>query len=153
MIGASWLVPEYLPAFSCKTLYRQPFWDINSIRTIPMDSNGLFAELRPLLHQFEEHLSVLHDQEDNYYLNTPPTAGNKKAEFFGAVQIKKSYVAFHLMPVYYYPDLLDPISQELRSRMQGKSCFNFKELDKDLVAELGTLTQKAFDTYKALGKV
>ncbi len=57
--------------------------------------------------------------------------------FFGAAVIKKNYVSFHLMPVYVHPDLLEGISDGLRKRMQGKSCFNFKALDEDTLAEFG----------------
>ena len=41
--------------------------------------------------------------------------------FAAAVQIKKSYVSFHLMPVYANPALLDSLSPALRKRMQGKA--------------------------------
>ncbi len=115
--------------------------------------NETFDKLKALLKRYEENLTLLHDNADNYYLNTPISDTNKKSEFFGAVQIKKSYVAFHLMPVYYYPNLLDNISQDLKDRMQGKSCFNFKEIDDKLYKELSTLTKKAFDMYKSLKKV
>ena len=37
------------------------------------------------------------------------------------------------MPVYMFPDLLDGISPELRRRMQGKSCFNFKKAESALL--------------------
>ncbi|MCB0448283.1 MAG: hypothetical protein KDD03_12400, partial [Gelidibacter sp.] len=80
-----------------------------------MDNSKTFEKLKSILNQFELNLSVLHDKADNYYLNTPTTESNKKAEFFGAVQIKKSYIAFHLMPIYYYPNLLDNTSQELKN--------------------------------------
>ena len=118
-----------------------------------MDSNTTFKKLKTILTQFESHLSVLHDKTDNYYLNTPTSESNKKPTFFGAVQIKKSYVAFHLMPIYYYPELLESISEELKNRMQGKSCFNFKEIDHILFTELNSLTKIAFEKYKALNKV
>jgi len=118
-----------------------------------MDNKRIFEKLKTILNQFEVGLSVQNDKSDNYYLNTPITQSNKKAEFFGAVQIKKSYVAFHLMPVYYHPEMLDNTSQELKKRMQGKSCFNFKEMDDNLFAELNTLTKTAFEKYKALNKV
>jgi hypothetical protein len=113
----------------------------------------IFTKLKKLLQVYEANLTVLHDKEDNYYLNTTVSEKNKKPEFFAAVQIKKSYVAYHLMPVYYYPQLLDSISQDLRARMQGKSCFNFKEIDEKLYKELGTLTKKAFQHYKSLNKI
>lgn len=118
-----------------------------------MDSDKIFTALKSLLEQYEPNLSVLHNKSDNYYLNTPTTETNRKAEFFGAVQIKKSYVAFHLMPIYYYPELLDNISQELKNRMQGKSCFNFKDKDDKLFAELNSLTKSSFDKYKSLNKI
>jgi hypothetical protein len=33
------------------------------------------------------------------------------------------------------------MSPELKRRMQGKSCFNFKQVDKKLFKELNTLTR------------
>jgi hypothetical protein len=118
-----------------------------------MDSNSIFTQLKSYLAQYEKSLSVLHDKSDNYYLNTPTTMTNKKPEFFGAVQVKKSYVAYHLMPIYYYPELLDTISQELKKKMQGKSCFNFKENDEKLFEELKSLTKISFEKYKSIKKV
>ncbi|MEM6317261.1 MAG: hypothetical protein AAF960_06300 [Bacteroidota bacterium] len=102
---------------------------------------------------YESALSVKHDKSDNYYLNTQPNETNKKPAFFGAVQIKKSYVAFHLMPLYCHPELLDDVSPELKKKMQGKSCFNFKTIDDQLFTELEGLTKTAFDKYKAEKKI
>jgi hypothetical protein len=48
--------------------------------------------------------------------------------------------AFHLFPVYVFPDLLTGISPELKKRMHGKSCFNFTKVDEALFAELARLT-------------
>ncbi|HSQ25437.1 MAG TPA: hypothetical protein VLN44_13520, partial [Pyrinomonadaceae bacterium] len=53
----------------------------------------------------------------------------------------KNYVSFYLMSVYASPDLLKTMSPELKRRMQGKSCFNFKEVDRKLFGELKTLTK------------
>jgi len=118
-----------------------------------MDSDKIFAKLKIILEHYEPSITVLHNKSDNYYLNTPTNDKSKRAEFFCAVQIKKSYVAFHLMPIYYYPELLDNISQELKNKMQGKSCFNFKDTDDNLFAELSSLTKSSFDKYKSLKKV
>jgi hypothetical protein len=63
------------------------------------------------------------------------------------VQLKKNYVSYHLMPIYTDPSLLDEISDALRARMQGKSCFNFTSVDENLFAELGTLTATATAAY------
>jgi len=118
-----------------------------------MNSDRIFTALKSILEQYEPHLSVVHNKSDNYYLNTPITATAKKAEFFGAVQIKKSYVAYHLMPIYYYPELLESISEELKNHMQGKSCFNFNEVDEKLFMELNELTKSCYEKYKAVGKI
>ncbi len=48
------------------------------------------------------------------------------------------------MPVYVNPALLEAISPELRKRMQGKSCFNFKTIDMQLFEELAALTYVAY---------
>ena len=58
-----------------------------------------------------------------------------------AVRKGKAYVSFHLMSVYAYPKLLQDISPELKKRMQGKACFNFKAVDEKLFKELAKLTK------------
>lgn len=63
--------------------------------------------------------------------------------WFGTVTIKKSYVAYHLMPLYKDPALADGLSDALTKRRQGKTCFNFKTVDEQLFAELQTLTRAA----------
>ena len=67
--------------------------------------------------------------------------------WFGAVRIGKAYVSYHLMPVYSHPKLAKTISPALKARMQGKSCFNFKNLDADLLEELRCLTAEAARLY------
>lgn len=118
-----------------------------------MDSDNIFNKLKSILQTHENELSILHNKIDNYYLNTKINDRNKKPEFFGAVQIKKSYIAYHLMPIYCFPELLDTISDELKSKMQGKSCFNFKEIDEKLFEELKNLTKICFEKYKSIHKI
>jgi hypothetical protein len=66
---------------------------------------------------------------------------NKQPLCFGGVRLGKNYVSFYLMTVYASPDLLKAMSPELKKRMQGKSCFNFKEVDQQLFSELKTITK------------
>ena len=66
---------------------------------------------------------------------------NKQPLCFGGVRLGKSYVSFYLMTVYVSPDLLKGMSPELKQRMQGKSCFNFKTVDQQLFTELKTITK------------
>jgi len=57
------------------------------------------------------------------------------------------------MPVYVHPDLLDEIDPALRMRMQGKSCFNFKEVDEGLFAALGELIDRSAARFTADGRI
>jgi hypothetical protein len=52
------------------------------------------------------------------------------------------------MPVYMYPDLLSNISPELKKHMQGKSCFNFKKVEPELLKELSDLTKKGAERFQ-----
>jgi hypothetical protein len=52
------------------------------------------------------------------------------------------------MPVYAFPELLDPISPGLKKRMQGKSCFNFTSVDEKLFNELAELTERGYERFK-----
>ena len=56
-------------------------------------------------------------------------------------------VSFHLMPVYASPELLMKMSPELKKRMQGKSCFNFKSVEETLFKELARLTSVGFTRF------
>ncbi len=111
----------------------------------PLDFDAVFDRLRAVLARHAPDMIVVHDTPGNYYLDTPINGPNKKPLFFGAVQIKKNYVSYHLMPVYMYPDLLDGLSDNLKKRMQGKSCFNFKRVDEPLLDELSALTDLGFE--------
>ncbi len=106
-----------------------------------------FDTLKGIVQVYSEHLAIVHDKLDHFYLNTKSTDGKDKGEFFAAVRIKKNYVAFHLMPIYYYPELIDDISPDLRKKMQGKSCFNFKSINSSLIKELVGLSESSFQTY------
>jgi hypothetical protein len=115
------------------------------------DFDGAFTALREILRPYAAHLVVKQDEPDVYYLDAPPTDRAPKGTFFGAVQVKKAYVSYHLMPVYIFPELLDGASPELRKRMQGKSCFNFKRLEPELFGELAELTRAGFGRYGSDG--
>jgi hypothetical protein len=110
---------------------------------------AVFLRLKDLLLPFAPHLLVTTDGPTGYSLNTPYAEQYKKELFFGAVQIKKNYVSYYLMPVYVFPDLLGDLSPRLKKRMQGKSCFNFTNLDGEIVAELARLTERGFERFRA----
>lgn len=103
---------------------------------------SVFQRLKTILQRYEASFILKADEPGNYYLETAYSPKYRKELFVGAVQIKKNYVSYHLMPVYMYPDLLEGISPELKKRMQGKSCFNFRAIDDKQVEELARLTEQ-----------
>ena len=113
----------------------------------------VFAELRKVMAPYAAKLAATRDDDEELYVDTAHIQKNKKPLFFGAVQIKKSYVSFHLMPVYLKPELLASTSAELKARMQGKSCFNFSALEPALFKELAVLTKASYASYKEHGFV
>ena len=117
------------------------------------DFASVFKELRAILAPYAKGLSTMEDTETAFYVDTKHIQKNKSPLFFSAVQIKKSFVSFHLMPVYVQPALLETISPELKKRMQGKSCFNFVAVDKALFNELAALTKASYASYKEQGFV
>ena len=111
------------------------------------DFAGVFARLKAILKPYAAKCEVLQDTDEHYYLNTHHVMKNKQPLFFAGVRTGKAYVSFHLMPVYASPELLKSMSPELRRRMQGKSCFNFKSADEKLFKELARLTKAGFARF------
>ena len=103
--------------------------------------NQVFNELKSIFKPYAKRMAIASDTDTYYLLNTRYIMKNKQSLCFGGVRLGKNYVSFYLMSVYACPDLLKAMSPELKKRMQGKSCFNFKEVDKKLFGELKTLTK------------
>jgi hypothetical protein len=108
----------------------------------------VFERLKSILKPYAEKLTLKVDTSDTYYIDGPYSEKWKKQLFFGSAQVKKNYVSFYLMPVYMYPELLKDISPDLKKRMQGKSCFNFKKVEPDLFDELAVLTRKSVEKFQ-----
>src|ERR1700690_2800874 len=99
----------------------------------------VFKALRAILATHVDELVVEADKPGHYCLNTTKEC-RKRPMNFGMVKTGKNYVSYHLMPVYCCAELLKSMSPELKKRMQGKACFNFREMDTALFAELAELT-------------
>ena len=117
------------------------------------DFSMLFDRLKALLAPYAPSLNVTDDQPGKYSLETGYSEKWKKPLFFGSAVVQKNYVSFYLMPVYMYPDLLEGVSPALKKRMQGKSCFNFKQVDEALLVELKTLTGQGFSRFQREGLI
>ena len=103
--------------------------------------DSVFAKLKAIFQPYVKKMDVTGDSQTCYLLNTRYIMKNKQPLCFGGVRMGKAYVSFYLMSVYACPDLLKSMSPELKKRMQGKSCFNFKEVDEKLFKELAKLTR------------
>ncbi len=107
----------------------------------------VFETLKSILKPYAKKMTVKVDTAEHYFLDGPYSEKWKRELFFASTQVKKSYVSFYLMPVYMHPDLLKNISPELKKHMQGKSCFNFKKVEKTLFDELSQLTKQGFERF------
>jgi len=119
--------------------------------TTRSDLEAVHAALTALMRPFTTELDVKTDTAVDFYVETRHVQKNKKPIFFGAVQLKKNYVSYHLMPVYVEPALLKGLSVGLEKRMQGKACFNFTEVDPKLFKELAALTRAGLASYRRRG--
>ncbi|MDZ4801268.1 MAG: hypothetical protein SGI92_24190 [Bryobacteraceae bacterium] len=116
----------------------------------------VFSALKSLFTKQAPELSVTTDNENGYILHSKSASSFPQHKgqplYFGGVRVGAAYVSFYLMPLYMCPTLNQGISQALKKRMQGKSCFNFKTVPSpELLAELGQLTEAGFRKWSADG--
>src|SRR5579862_2753170 len=121
---------------------------------MPADFAATFAALKTVFARHAERLAVKADTPTEYTLLTkaPSAFPQHKGQpmYFGSVRLDKAYVSFHLMPLYMSPPLVKTIPPELKKRMQGKTCFNFKTLpDPEIIAGLKQLTAAGFEEWRA----
>jgi hypothetical protein len=108
-----------------------------------------FKTLRGILAAYDKDLLVHVDKPEAYELcSKTMTDRIGRPLFVAAVQVKKTYVSYHLMPVYAVPDLLKGMSPALKKRMQGKACFNFTAIDPRQAKELAALTKAGMSAFK-----
>lgn len=107
------------------------------------DFDAVFAGLRGIMLAAAGDLAVARDEPGDLVVRTHE-ADPKTGEpgWFGTVTTKKSYVSYHLIPLYADPALADGLSDALARRRQGKTCFNFKQVDAGLFDELAKLTRR-----------
>ena len=123
------------------------------MKTPKTDFSIVFTRLRAILQEHAPKFRVSVDTADHYCLEIPYSKMFKKAFPVAWVNVSKSYVSFHYMPVYFAPTLQKGLSSKLKARMQGKSCFNFKTVDEALFEELRQLTIKGFELSKKMNVI
>jgi hypothetical protein len=112
---------------------------------------AIFGRLREILRKHAGSLKVTADVPSHFCLYLPFSPKLKKGFPVAWVKTGKAYVSYHFMPVYAIPALRDGMSNALKARMQGKSCFNFKVSDEALFAELEALTVEGFAAARNSG--
>ena len=115
------------------------------------DLEATFRALREVMEPYAAGLGRKTDSDTELYLEKRLERG--KPATFGAVLLKKNYVSYHLVPLYTDPDLLEAVSPELKKRMQGKACFNFKTVDPALFGQLAVLTEAALERFRQNGHI
>jgi hypothetical protein len=127
--------------------------DRRMIETVQEDFDELFAELRPVIERHAAALQVVCDEPGDFQVETTKPGPSGTRMWFGAVQTRTSFVSVHVMPVYSHPDVMEGVSDELRARMQGKSCFNFTPdtATPELLEELSQVVDRGLERYRADG--
>lgn len=120
----------------------------------------VFERLKKILQKQAGSFTVKPDLTDKYglYAKVGPSTvkvwgGKMKFPIMPIAwtEVGKAYVSYHLMGLYGNTKLSDSMSKELKTRMQGKTCFNFKKIDEPLFKELEEITVKSIDGFKKMG--
>jgi hypothetical protein len=115
------------------------------------DFAPVFAALKKVIEPWAARLAVKVDTPREYWLTTkgpspfPQHKGNPLDVTW--VNVGKSYVSFHLMPLYMSP-LTKGMSEKLKKRMHGKTCFNFQTApEPEILAELAALVESSLKQW------
>ena len=122
----------------------------------------VFARLRELLQAHQADFTITHDTPERYGLEGP--VGPATVRAWGGkvktskipvawVEMRKTYVSYHLMGINGRAKLIAGLSKPLRARLQGKTCFNFTAVDDALLRELQTVTAESLRGLKKAGFV
>lgn len=108
-----------------------------------------FTALREVLAAYSDRLLVTVDKPGDYQISSRTLKDRTgRPLFVAAVQIKKNYVSYHLLPLYMNPALQMKVSPDLKKRKQGKACFNFTEIAPEQVRDIAGLTGECIEAFK-----
>jgi hypothetical protein len=102
----------------------------------------VLSHLKAILAPYGKKLKVATDNKTGYSLLGKPSKKCPDGMYFAGARLGKSYVSFYLMAIYMNPGIMASMSTNLKRRMQGKACFNFKTVDAALFKELAALTRE-----------
>ena len=110
------------------------------------DFDAVHERLKAILRRHADGLVITKDGPAGMTLEVPGLEG-KPWGYVAGTRLGKRYVSFYLMPVYASPELDAAVSPALRRRKQGKSCFNFTNVDETLFAELDALAGRGIPGF------
>lgn len=110
----------------------------------------VFVSLRGLLEPYAGRPGFTHTEAIDKYQLSSSTKTDRVGRplHVAGVQVNRSYVSYHLMPIYMNPALQKAVPPTLKKRMQGKSCFNFTSIDRELLRALKVLTAEAIASFR-----
>ena len=81
-------------------------------------------------------------------------AGRKPQQtYLAGIIEQKNFVGLYFMPIYSHPNEFNKLSEDLKKTLKGKSCFNIKTLNPDMLKELDSILAKGILLYKKEGWV
>jgi hypothetical protein len=112
----------------------------------------VFTTLRAILEPYAARAAFIAADQPGKFVLSSSTKHDRAGRplFIASVQVGKSYVSFHLLPLYMNPTLTQTVPPALKKRMQGKACFNFTVVDRTQVKELTDLTKRGIASFKDL---
>jgi hypothetical protein len=131
------------------------------LKNEPGALTSVFLSLRGLLQPHAVSLTVCDDTDTKYCLTAP--VGPATLQSWGGklrraaipvawVELGKAYVSYHLMGVT-VPTVQSGMSEALRARMHGRTCFNFTVNDASVLSELEALTSASIAAFRRAGFV
>lgn len=106
---------------------------------------AVFESLKSILQPYAKKLTVKNDTKSVYYLDGSVQREMEEGTVFRLdahqeeLRLVLSHAGLHV------PRPAERHLPELKKHMQGKSCFNFKKVEKGLFEELSQLTKKGFE--------
>jgi hypothetical protein len=113
----------------------------------PADATAIHEKLKKIFARNAKQLRAIKDEPGIYHVESKTTTVRGKPFWLGAIEVRKSYVSFHFIPVM-TTELRKTLSPALKKRMQGKACFNFTTYDKALADELARVVDAGLKNLK-----
>lgn len=116
-----------------------------------MNLQELEARLKQLLKDQCPPLQVRKDTGKVFEVagTKPAMQGRQKVDgfYFASSMPKPKDVRFYFFPIYTHQQHFE-LSPELQKLLKGKSCFYLKNVDDDLLEEIGEMIKKGIQLYK-----